>query len=380
MTVDIYNRVNVNFSIGVPPQEDLSVHNTAMVTDKALPASALYKLYQSVDDFIVDFPNSTAPEEYTWGTAFFSENSNGNLFVIHTELPTSDTSTDISTAILNALNEIEESALSGQPSSFYTVSISNGDDIFYSDEQVVAEIKALEGSGKELFFIAQSYSTTMFNDLNNFPPAAYLQSTELKSLGVLMIGYPNVTTLLPVPKVSAGVAGFLSQVSTDNGAQQDLDGQSFPDITPLQTGTTDTYGTKFSRSTVNTLVNAQVNMYTRFKNQTQFALGFIMAPENIPALYYYIRQLLKEELQETLNPLFYSGDLPYAQETITRVRGIISTDLDKFVKAKMINSDFIIVDPVLDYTQPIPRTLSWQIQGTLQGRLYAINIGGTLQG
>jgi len=380
MSIDIFNRVNCKFKIGVPPSQDLSVHNTAMVTDKALPGSVLYKLYQSVDDFIVDFPSSTAPEEYTWGTAFFSENSNGNLFVIHTTKPDSDTSTDVSTAILTALNEIEESALSGQPSSFYTVSISNGDDIFYSDEQVVAEIKALEASGKELFFIGQTYSTTMFNDLNNFAPAAFLQSTELESLGVMMIGYPNVTTLQPVPKVSAGVAGFLSQVSIDNGPQQDSDGQTFPDITPLQTGTIDTYGTKFDRAKINTLVNAQVNMYTRFKNQTQFALGFIMAPENIPALYYYIRQLLKEELQVTLDPLFFSGDLPYAQETITRVRAIISTDLDKFVKAKMISNDFVITDPVLDYAQPIPRSLAWKIQGNLLGRLYAIEVGGTLQG
>ena len=146
MSLSPFNRVSVNLSISVPPQQDLSVHNTAMVTNKNLPGSVLYKLYQSVEDFIVDFPNSTDPEEFSWGTTFYAGNPTGNLFVIHTETPTSDTSTDVSTAVLNALQQIENTAVEGMPASFYTVSISNGDEIFYSDQQIVAEIENFAAS------------------------------------------------------------------------------------------------------------------------------------------------------------------------------------------------------------------------------------------
>jgi hypothetical protein len=380
MTIDIFNRVVVDLTLSVPPVSELSVNNTAMVTNKTLPGSVLYKLYQDVADFIVDFPSDTAPEEFTWGTAFYAANPNGVLFAIHTVTPTTDAGTEVSTAILNALQAIQENAEIGAPESFYTVSISNGDEIFYSDAQVVAELTNLAASGKKLFFIGQTYSTTMFNSLNTWAPAVYLQNTALASLGVMMIGYPNLEINPVVPKASAGAAGFFSQVSLDNGVQQDSDGQTFPNVTPLKVGSTDTYGTLFDNTKVNELVNAQVNMYTRFKNQTQFALGLAMAPVFIPALYYYIRELLEEYLQNELNPLFFTGALPYNNATITRVHALISDSLDKFVKAGMINPGFTITDPVLDYTTPIPRKLNWVISGELQGRVYSITVGGNLQG
>ena len=379
-TIDIFNPVNVDLTISVPQVTDVSTHNVAMVTSRTLPGSVVYKLYTNVTDFIVDFPADTAPEENSWGTQFYANNEAGNLFAINTPVPDSDVSVVVSTAILNALALIAADATISPINSFYLVSAANGDELFYSDVQVVAELTNLEASGKPLLFIAQSYSTTMFNDLAGFAPAVYLKNTSLKSLAVGMCGYPSLVSEPVVPKVSAGVCGFLSQIDIDNGTQGALTGQTFFDVTPLQVGSTDVYSTVFTTTKINTLVNAQVNMYVRYQNQTQFNIGLCMAPEEIPIDYYIYRQLIEETLRNTIKPYFFPNQLPYTNATITLIHGLIQNELNKFVDAGIMLPGFTIVDPVLDFSAPNPRTLKFQITGQLGARVYTINIGGNLQG
>jgi hypothetical protein len=375
-----FDRVDVNLTISVPPAQDLSVHNTAMVTYSPLPNDALYKAYYDVKTFITDFPVATYPEDNSWGSTFYSNNTSGVLIVIHCTKPSADTDVTVSTAILQTLDELEASVTPGTPSSFYTVSFANADDLFYSDLQVVSELEALEASGKELFVMGQSYSPSMFQDLATWPVSAYLQSTALKSLGVCIIGYPNLTEDTIVPKVSAGASAFASQISLTNGAQQDLDGQTFFDVKPLKINSVDKFNITYNKANIIQYVNDQINMYFRYKNQTQFCFGLAMATENIPVMYYYTRQLLKEELIATLSPIFFSGTLHYNHSTIARGRALIDSVLAQFVTAQLIDTGYTIVDPTLDFTMPIPRSLKWMIYVTLAGRVYAISIGGNLQG
>jgi hypothetical protein len=385
MALSPFKRVNVNLTISVPAVLNNSVHNTAVATADTIPGSLPYKWYNNVDDWTTDFTSGSAPESFSWGVAYYATNPNGNLLAVHTTLPTTDTETNVSTAILAALTAIKYESSDVWPNSFYTVSITNGDEIFYSDQQVVAELENFESSGVELFFMSQTYSPTLFTDVATFAPAAYLQSTQLARLGVGLWGVPQITGQNPIPKVCAGVAAFFSLIDINQGAQSDINGQTLSDVTPLAAGATDTFGDVFTENKITNLVNSQVNMYFRFANQTQCAWGLCMSPLNIPIFYYYIRQLLVVSLQNALNPLFFPENssqktLTYTPAGVQIGHNVIDIVLKEFVAAALMDAGYTIIDPVLDLSTPIPRSVTYTIMGDFQGIIYAIDIGGNLQG
>jgi hypothetical protein len=380
--VDMFQPVKINLSISQPQNIPLPVNNVALMSTNitVLPLVDLVKRYSDASTVGVDY-GLTSPE-YLFASQFFAFNQGlSYLIMVSFTVPTTPPAGYLAAAIEAGYNKAQSNGWGGF-SGVAWAETSYLTNLATTLGELDAIASYAADNNMTLVTMAVIDNEDVFNQASGNILDLIKNRQYKANLLVGVHGTPTFTSdpTTPNKRSDGSCLGTLSSASKTTLGSLALFGQVFNGLVPIPAGQADTGSVLFTKEKVNALANAQLNLYVQYGQKIIFGLGFAAnAAVSIEYKTVYIKLFLEQYIQEQMDAYFEPASLKYDDDGVATAYGTLNVILKQMASDRIIESNFSVTPPELDFSTPAPRILGpFVIAVTVGDTVYGISINGTV--